>query len=691
MTLAFGIVRFKKDKIFVNVMLIKKKRGSLEKELTPVGHFLLIVAVIAAASFISDAATINLTVPSFAVTPVIGPTLSGVIKDNLNKPTIQTAPYKRPDNYTMMYCDFDSQSICTKKTGSIYPLKDVFNFAGGNNGLFGTAAVTIPDQGSVGMYPSEGFNYAKGTIEFWAKKPATVKQNVPNTFLSMEGKKSLSGNQYELIVGEGTTPETDSHIYFGDDTGLDLTNPAIIKTNVVRGVTVGDINGDKILDLLVSMNQDDSVNIFYGPIEPGQTYPKPTNANQIIPVLKPQGHALADLDKDGDLDVIVASYDPTTPPILGFENDGTGTFTPLNFNFGPLTVNAEAVNIMDYNKDGILDVLYASFGSLSSVILLGSIDANNKYTVGLSDPQKVIALDTYVLGIDSSDLNDDSYLDIIEARTLHNEVIIRYNDGTGSYPDDIAHKKVITTNKPFTVKARNDINNDGYLDLSVANWKDSVSSVYIGPDYSSRITFQVSSGVSSTIGDLNSDGINDIVFHSANTTSSPIFYLDVNGNVLYQENLVTQASNTNPGGVGEGAGMMASAKGTSTYGNILDDSNTFQVYYNPADNSIYFEIIDNKNKLHRVKAPFPNTAGFEHIQVEWNLQQGKLKLFITENQKNKISKSYNAGSPIEILGNAEKLSIGTGQENQEAADNWLLEELRISTIERTQPITSITN
>ena len=67
----------------------------------------------------------------------------------------------------------------------------------------------------------------------------------------------------------------------------------------------------------------------------------------------------ADLDGDGDLDVLSASSDDDK--IAWYENDGTGQFGPQQV----ITTQADGANSVyagDFDGDGDLDVLSASSG-----------------------------------------------------------------------------------------------------------------------------------------------------------------------------------------------------------------------------------------------------------------------------------------------------------------------------------------
>ena len=75
---------------------------------------------------------------------------------------------------------------------------------------------------------------------------------------------------------------------------------------------------------------------------------------------------LADIDSDGDLDIVSASKNPygTTTYIDWYENDGAATWTPA-FTAADINISANVardLHIADMDRDGDLDIVSASSG-----------------------------------------------------------------------------------------------------------------------------------------------------------------------------------------------------------------------------------------------------------------------------------------------------------------------------------------
>src|SRR5262245_7361390 len=79
------------------------------------------------------------------------------------------------------------------------------------------------------------------------------------------------------------------------------------------------------------------------------------------------GVAIADVDKDGDNDILFANgsaYGGTgatgAQPQHLFLNDGTGTFSDASVKLAVANFNAKMVIAKDFDNDGLLDLVYSS-------------------------------------------------------------------------------------------------------------------------------------------------------------------------------------------------------------------------------------------------------------------------------------------------------------------------------------------
>ncbi len=600
-------------------------------------------------------------------------------------PAFQNAPFGSADSSTVMYCHFNTNTNCLKFGGSISPKKSTYTVS--NPGVFGTKSANIPASGAVGIYPSNNFTMQVGTIEAWVNPNSSTTRN--QFLFSADGGKSLDGDKYnDYVFGEtGFDPVPNvSKIFFGTGTGIDTNNPLTFPSFVVRGLVTGDVDGDLDMDMVVSNTSANEIWIFKGPFAPGQALPDPAPSERIA-VPSPQGNSIADLDGDGDLDLLVSSYHAATAPVYGFENDGAGNFTPLTFNFGPLVEPAEGMDVADFDQDGLLDVVFGSFSPSPyqpSLLFYGQLDGMGNYTLDLADPANYQVLDSNILGITTGDVDNDGWIDVIQADVPNDRVIIRKNDRTGHFPNVAPYRIVISTPDPFTVTTA-DIDNDGHLDIGVANYRpngttnNTTSKFYRGPSFTTTKSYNVNNAVSLSVGDLDGDGLNDLGYHSSTGTNCPLYYLNVAGNLKSTVNITCQSSWGSSNG--PGSAVHAASSGSSPYGRNATRYNDMDLYFNPGDGAMHFEVWDTHGVLYEVTASFTRNGTMQKVQAEWDFSAGRMRLIIGNPSAGGSDTLVTSPQAIPYEHAPMVIQIGTNHRNQYSL-NGRMDELRISNIER---------
>jgi hypothetical protein len=129
----------------------------------------------------------------------------------------------------------------------------------------------------------------------------------------------------------------------------------------------------------------------------------------------PVALAAADLNKDGKSDIVVG-YATTSPTIGTLLGNGDLTFGSVS-NFGSTVNSLENVATADVNKDGNLDIIYADSGSNNIVVLFGpsfttSTTVSTNYAAG---PYRVYVADFNKDGVpDVAATVNDGFNDIVE-------------------------------------------------------------------------------------------------------------------------------------------------------------------------------------------------------------------------------------------------------------------------------------
>ncbi len=169
--------------------------------------------------------------------------------------------------------------------------------------------------------------------------------------------------------------------------------------------------------------------------------------------------AWGDYDNDGDLDILLTGYDGSSPLSLVYRNDA-GSFTDIGA--GLLGVCASSVSWGDYDSDGDLDILLVGWGVTSNgVSLIYRNDTGSFTDIGAG-----------LMGVDNGsaawgDYDNDGDLDIVLTGYNHSGPISRvYRNDGGSFTDIGAG----LTGVGDSSVAWGDYDNDGDLDISVTGY-----------------------------------------------------------------------------------------------------------------------------------------------------------------------------------------------------------------------------
>ncbi len=276
-------------------------------------------------------------------------------------------------------------------------------------------------------------------------------------------------------------------------------------------VMKGDFNNDGILDLISTGLYSDGISIALG--NGDGTFQTPVGYSAGA---KPFGIGLADLNGDGNIDIVVSNYNPVQPNpgymtvLLG---NGDGTFqTAVTYNGG---LNSGGVALGDFNGDGLLDAVLMNSGNIG--IFIGNGDGTFQAQVTYTVPQGI--------PVAVGDFNGDGKLDIAVG-DQNTSIGILLGNGDGTF------QPVITYSAGYTAEGIviGDFNNDGKLDIATANFDDNTMGVLLGmgdgtfPTNVSYSTGNNSQPYDIAAGDFNGDGIQDLAVSGLfGATSSHVF------------------------------------------------------------------------------------------------------------------------------------------------------------------------
>jgi hypothetical protein len=237
----------------------------------------------------------------------------------------------------------------------------------------------------------------------------------------------------------------------GTFSGQLLVDASMVTPNSVAS---GDFDGNGITDLAAVSGSASSQTRWYACNQGSWTA---TQVSQIGLLSNPERVAAADVDGDGDVDVL--TVDVGEDAVSWFENPGNGDFDPatrhvVDNNSG----SAADVAVADFNGDGDMEVAKSTY------------TADNVIEIYDGDPRgtNTMTLIWSVTGheferIQALDFDGDGDIDILASGNDTGQVLYFDNNGTGT---GFTGHVMATGSAPLPLSA-GDVDGDGALDLAV--------------------------------------------------------------------------------------------------------------------------------------------------------------------------------------------------------------------------------
>jgi plastocyanin len=318
------------------------------------------------------------------------------------------------------------------------------DFAVGN----APAAVAVGDFNGDGKLDLAVSNVTDGTVSilvgngdgtFQAAVPYTVGVNpqaIAVADFNGDGKLDLavanSGSQNVSILlgnGDGTFIQPAQNFAVG-----------IYPASVVSA----DFNRDGIPDLAVSNSMDGTISILIG--KGDGTFLARQDFAAGSAGSAPKGIAVGDLNGDGILDLAVAD-DGTTPRVVNIlMGKGDGSFQPpVSYPVGAANANPQSLALLDVDGDGNLDIAVSDSASANVHILMGDGQGGFQPAPDLS-----ITPDTGSQFVVTGDINRDGKPDLVTADFNDNKISVLLNRTPGAVLLPATHLAVTS---PTTVNA----------------------------------------------------------------------------------------------------------------------------------------------------------------------------------------------------------------------------------------------
>ncbi|MBN1424617.1 VCBS repeat-containing protein [Candidatus Fermentibacteria bacterium] len=235
-----------------------------------------------------------------------------------------------------------------------------------------------------------------------------------------------------------------------------------------RSVNWIDFDTDGLLDLFITNGPQGGQNNRLYRNEGGGAFSSVSGDPIVNDGSSSVGSSWADFDNDGDLDALVVNWYGQNN--LLYSNNGDGSFSRISA--GPVATDgghSETCGWADYDNDALLDVFVANSGpdeAECNFLYRGSGGAFTTITEG------AIVTDLFhSRSVSWADYDGDGDLDLFVANEANEYNSLYRNDGDGSFTM-IPDGPVVTTRGRSFGSSWGDFDNDGDLDLFVANWGD---------------------------------------------------------------------------------------------------------------------------------------------------------------------------------------------------------------------------
>jgi hypothetical protein len=269
-------------------------------------------------------------------------------------------------------------------------------------------------------------------------------------------------------------------------------SPITVGNNPVFVVT-SDFNNDGLQDVAIANQGSNSISIFLG--NGNGTFQTPAPAPILLPVGSlPTGLAAADVNGDGNVDLISANQGTNTVSV--FFGNGNGTFqTPTNYPTGNAPVY---VALGDFNNQGALDMAIANHGAATAN------NSGNSVTIYYNQISTTnIPLGTFVAGtprdflagngptsIAVAEFSQSGYSDLAIADQTDNAVTLLLNTGSESFTAAPAELPVGTA--PVSIVTA-DFNGNGLPDAATADSGSAQATVILNTNFFTTGTTTTSS------------------------------------------------------------------------------------------------------------------------------------------------------------------------------------------------------
>jgi len=306
------------------------------------------------------------------------------------------------------------------------------------------------------------------------------------------------------------------------DVGTGLYDPQVSYPVGTKAIAccAADLDNDGDMDVVTAGYHQNALSILFnngdGSFEDDILVPVETYPTDVVPV---------DIDQDGDLDLIATSYYPDRVITIS-SNLGDGTFSS-SYQSLPVGDAPHNIAFADFDADGDIDLAVANTNNYNSGSLnhLSILINNGDGSFASQIPYQLSAA---LWSVAAGDLDSDGDIDLV---TSDGSLLTNNGNGTFSVFSNFPVSGLHTSTVLY------DLDSDGDLDMARVKYQDSEISVFRNDGnatFGDEVIYQVGVWPHSVYAaDLDGDGDGDLVV--ANTVSSTLTVLMNDGSEAFSE------------------------------------------------------------------------------------------------------------------------------------------------------------
>jgi hypothetical protein len=325
-----------------------------------------------------------------------------------------------------------------------------------------------------------------------------------------------------------------THIYLNDGTGsfTQLSNPLLPQFQG-SGAAIADVDGDEDLDILISAEDGNSQFVADIYLNDGNANFTPSGNTAFTPV-KFASVAFIDVENDGDADIIISGVQSNDVSLTAlYLNDGAGNYSlDPNTNFEQLS--ADDVDVADTDNDGDIDILMSGANDANNVRTILYVNDGNGLFTELSTGMQ----DTFAGTNAIADLDNDGDQDILIIGSQDGGLPNIFNIVYENIGDNVFEPAITLGGEYIAACIVDDFNGDGQSDIIIQGFVDktnfywNTSEVLSIPNVEDNFTtHKIYPNPANDIVNISSDKDQLQKIELYSMTGSLIFKTDLNSNI----------------------------------------------------------------------------------------------------------------------------------------------------------------